>query len=154
MILGIDPGNNTGWAILDHGGKLQSCGVGMPPNPLSDYFFLVVIECPQVYPGMSSKIANDLVKLAVNAGEYKYRYRSVLKTIMVIPHEWKGNTPKDVHNRRVLRLLDTAEAARIPVMSKTKKHNMVDAIGLAKWGFRFQKELGSRIKESRVASRF
>ncbi len=132
MILGIDPGNNTGWAIVNEKAALISCGLGEPPV---GKYSLVVIEKPQVYPSTTAKQANDLISVAWCAARLHERH-STNKVLVVIPHDWKGSTPKDIHNNRVLRSLTDAERRLVPVRPRSKEpiHDVVDAIGLARFG--------------------
>ncbi len=135
MILGIDPGRSQGWAILDETGILRSCGLGDNPPVLPS---LVVLEKPQIYPDTPTKQANDLVTLAVSVGRMAERF-SKSKILLVTPHTWKGSTPKPIHNRRVLAklsLLENGIYLRDTLkIAESYKNNVIDAIGLAKYGF-------------------
>jgi hypothetical protein len=97
-----------------------------------------IIEVPQVYPGQQQKgDQNDLIALAVMVGQYaecarKHRFR----VEFVKPREWKGQLPKDVCWRRVRETLTPYELFVMAKLSKSRAHNMHDAIGL---GTRFQK---------------
>jgi hypothetical protein len=156
LTLGIDPGNDTGWAIVTARGQLLACGLGAPPHPSTlhpEGVSKVIIEKPQVYQGRSSKgDPNDLIKLAIGVGRYLERY-CMYSTETVLPREWKGTVDPDVLCRRVVKslvssernILDRAIAslARAKLSEDTltsgKRHNVIDAVGLAKWS------VGSRL---------
>ncbi len=131
MILAIDPGLDTGWALFYESGVLLDCNLGQPPSrsPSS-----VVIERPQVYPNTGVKQANDLITLAIQAGRYAEEYRQRGCHIhMALPHAWKGTVPKIIHNKRVLAKLSGNEATKLPKLPQYVLHNVVDAVGLGKW---------------------
>lgn len=136
MILAIDPGRDTGWAILDDNGVLVDAGLG---KPLSTYVGPVIIERPQIYPGRGTRVnPNDLITLAIQVGEYTEFFRSRGCAIEhVLPHCWKGSVDPDVLCRRIVAALPSAEASRldscISNVPKSKQHNVIDAVGIAKW---------------------
>jgi hypothetical protein len=120
----IDPGACTGWAAFD--GVLVACGTGNPPV---DRATRVVIELPQVYPRQKVP-PNDLITLAFLAG--RYAGASVNEGFTVLPHQWKGNLPKDVCAAWVRARLSPAERAIVDMCNvpDKQKHNVVDAIGI------------------------
>lgn len=136
MLLAIDPGADSGWAIF-FGGMLVSCGLGQEPNPAPKTGFpLVVIEHPVIYPGGKTRNPNDVLKCAVSAGEWAGRYRRDGGEIRyVLPRDWKGTIDGDTCNRRAIEKLEDHErqvfedALRTQRFGK-KKHNVLDAIGL------------------------
>lgn len=136
MFLAIDPGIDTGWAVFTSSGELTGCGVGVPP--MDTVFTQVVIECPQVYSARHSKgDPNDLITLAVQVGRYVERYRSKGYDVRLTrPHDWKGNVPKDVQHRRMMKTLTPSETfcleAAENFVAKGKRHNMYDAVGIGK----------------------
>jgi hypothetical protein len=138
QIFGVDPGLATGFACLVEGGALAWCGLGElagVPGPGD----LVVIEVPQIYR-KSKGDPNDLITLALQAGGYRERYQQAgARVITVKPAEWKGQVDKGVHNARVLRTLDPRELGTYEHLTKSvapsKRNNVIDAIGLAKWAF-------------------
>lgn len=144
MILGIDPGLDTGWAILDDGGQLFSCGLGMPPRVIKKC--VVFIERPKIYPARSMKgDPNDIVTLAIQVGRYSERYEVMACDVRhVYPRDWKGTVDGDVMVNRIISRLDASESqvllsALEEIRAKSKHHNVVDAIGLAKHGARVLK---------------
>lgn len=54
-----------------------------------------------------------------------------------IPADWKGQVPKDIHQKRILSQVDlTADLEGVPgadSLTKTQKGHVIDAIGLALW---------------------
>ncbi len=151
-LLAIDPGLDTGWAIVDERGALRACGLGDPrTGPI--IVSRVIIECPKVYPARLSKgDPNNLITLAVQVGQYKERFKA-WPVELVFPREWKGTVDPDVLCRRVYAALSAedratldhvlAPLARSPFAPETltagKRHNVIDAVGLARWA------VGSRL---------
>jgi hypothetical protein len=139
-IFGIDPGNCSGFAHVDDAGNLEWCGLRMPEAEARGA--LAVIEIPQIYrhgPGDP----NDLVKVAFLAGGYAQVLRDRGAGLALVkPGEWKGQVDKEIHNARVLRSLSPAEtkvyAQCTKGVAEGKLNNIIDAIGLAKWGFRVE----------------
>lgn len=97
-----------------------------------------IIEVPQIYPGQQQKgDQNDLIDLAVTVGRYAERAASCgFRVTLVKPRAWKGQLPKDVCWQRVRETLSAYERFNMTEVSKSKAHNMHDAIGLGTW---FQK---------------
>ena len=99
-----------------------------------------IIEVPQVYPGQQQKgDQNDLIRLAVMVGRYADRATACgFRVKLVKPREWKGQLPKDVCWRRVRETLTPFELEVLSSgkVSKSRAHNMHDAIGMGTW---FQK---------------
>lgn len=102
MLLAVDPGLSTGWALFELD-RLHSCDGGDPPFQLATKF---IVEKPQVYPGTPASKANNLVTLAFQAGGYWARAgQFATERVQVLPHAWKGDTPKPIHHQRVWRTL-------------------------------------------------
>ncbi len=157
-LLAIDPGLDTGWALVDASGRLLACGLGENfPLYLATR---VVIERPQVYQGRQSKgDPNDLITLAIRVGRYTERLeRQGLSVEHVFPKQWKGTVDADVLCRRVYQSLSPADrevldpvlvplAPRTPfnpndlvgTLTKGKRHNVIDGVGIARWS------VGSRL---------
>lgn len=142
MLLAIDPGLDTGWAILLDG-KLLNAGLGDPPAATG--CTKVIIERPQIYP-RSKGDPNDLITLAIQVGRYSERFAN-REVEHMLPHTWKGTVDPDILCRRVWASLDAREKdllgarleplARKPFSDKTltegRRHNVIDAVGIAKW---------------------
>lgn len=147
-LVAIDPGKVTGVAVFEDGVlvratvcDLEECLLLLENTaPLNRHRLSgdCVIEVPQVYPGQQQKgDQNDLIKLAIMVGRYEacattQRFRVVL----VKPRQWKGQLPKDVCWQRVRETLTPGELTKLEKLSKSKAHNMHDAIGIGTW---FQK---------------
>lgn len=154
MILAFDPGICTGWATLDMNSELVSCGV----IEWKDFHFVVppeffqpfpigrralisrVVEIPQVYrTGRQKGAQSDVIDTALRAGLLLGWARAEFwanSERLPTPHEWKKSVPKEIHHPRILAELSSEERARIPKLPKSKLHNCLDAIGLAKWAAR------------------
>lgn len=133
-ILAIDPGVDTGWCIVERGAVVD-CGLGAGWGSAP----VAILERPQIYRQEQQKgDPNDLITLAIQLGRYVERLEaSGTKTALVLPRTWKGQVPKDVHHRRIVAKLTPTEAAlvasRLTRVSESKQHNVLDAVGLAKW---------------------
>lgn len=145
MLVAIDPGLQTGWAIWGIDG-LVDCGLGDPRTSRShvvtsragvDVIDDVWIEYQVIYPRSKARPA-DILKLTLEAG----RWVGVYSTLGVEPHlvkpaEWKGQVPKDIHHARVW--AELSEDSRLIVdhavrgVAASKRHNVLDAVGLALW---------------------
>jgi hypothetical protein len=138
-ITSIDPGAWAGFARWQSF-KLQEVG------RLTDAYFFrglgkCVIEHPMIYPmGKSSSRPNDIVKLAITAGRQSGPWEDVT---WLAPHEWKGQVPDDILERRILAVLAPDEKFIVrTILEKTPKsyrHNLTDAIGI---GLVFLKRMG------------
>lgn len=141
MLLAIDPGADTGWAAFDSCRRLTACGLGDPvieAPPATR----VLIECPKLRP-RGEKNPNAILLVARQAGEYAGAYRSAEVTYLT-PNDWKGSTPKDISNARTWAKLDPLEQAICDRMfaaapgrngmAPSKRHNVLDAIGIGLHG--------------------
>lgn len=147
-LIAIDPGKVTGFAefsapVLTHATVcteeeclllIENAAPVRQGKPAGD----CIIEIPQAYLGQQQKgDQNDLIKLAVMVGRYADRATACgFRVKLVKPREWKGQLPKDVCWRRVRETLTSFELDNIEKFSKSRAHNMHDAIGLGTW---FQK---------------
>lgn len=136
MLLSIDPGLATGWALWSP--ALAGCGLGDPPSEFSPSD--VWIEAPVIYPRSKARPA-DITKLSREAGEWAGRYHSVgAQAHYVRPSEWKGQLPKDVCHARVWAVLDAKEQdivrKALKGMAPSKRHNVLDAVGIGLWVLR------------------
>lgn len=144
-VIAIDPGACNGYAIF-YSGALVFAGVfkGEDIEELPRQAFmqfsggfaldLVVIEKPVIYPLDTKGDPNQLITLAIRAGEIAGRFRYANREVeWVKPRTWKGTAPKDITNRRTLAKLTDEEKECLPRLPKTKAHNMLDAIGIGLW---------------------
>ena len=140
IILSIDPGATTGWAVGTSDGSqcLLACGVvhpdlGQRPPKRSNFegqtgiYDLVIVEKPVltlVGPGSTVSRANALITCwgrgcrCVESVPYK-------RLEEVAPGTWKGQVPKAIHNQRVLAKLTPTELRLV-----SGDHNEIDAVGL------------------------
>lgn len=90
----------------------------------------LIIEVPQVY-WRSSKggRAADLIELAGVVGAVSTAC-PVMARRHFYPAVWKGQVPKEVHNKRVLKHLTEKEHGFMEPVSASLRHNQIDAVGL------------------------
>ena len=143
MLLAIDPGTDCGWSLFVET-RLVACGLGDPRHSTAHRvkdIERVVIERPFVYP-KSPVDPNDIIALALKAGEWAGHYRSWSEIVYVFPWQWKGSVPKPIHHQRIraklseqeLKVLRLAKRDTLHAVQKSKVHNVVDAIGLGLFG--------------------
>ena len=97
----------------------------------------VVSEFPQVYAaGKSKGDPADLLELAAVVGMLAAALKAPRFSV-VLPRAWKGNVPKDIMARRILAGVTgeslaayNRDIARVPPYLR---HNVIDAVGIAKW---------------------
>ena len=149
MLLAIDPGLDTGWALFTDAGELVACGLGDPR--MSDRHRVseirsVVIEQPFIYPRGQTKNPNDVLALALNAGEWAGLYRQWAEVKYVLPFQWKGSVPKAISHSRIWGKLGDTEKTVVDLamergrscttkalgrpIASSRRHNVLDAVGL------------------------
>ena len=146
-VLAVDPGENCGIALfrdeklaLVH--LIKSKDTEHLAKEFGEYISSLVyegriasiIEVPQIYKN-SPVNPNRIATLAFLAGALFAKLTSVSAlTRVVIPHEWKGTVPKEIHNKRILKKLDMEETAIlgqcVSSIPPSLVNNVVDAIGL------------------------
>jgi hypothetical protein len=161
MILSIDPGIDTGWALW-LAGKLLACGYGDPRShpahrlhaePNQDVVDAVWIEDQEIYP-RSPVPPGDILTLAKLAHRVAGRYDATGTPVhFVLPRAWKGSTPCTcsarnpdpaccTHHSRVWSLLSDREKDVFDQvargMAPSKRHNVLDAVGIGQWACRRQ----------------
>ena len=134
MLLAIDPGENTGWALFFES-NLLACGLGsVPDDAVPTEPFNAVIEHPMIYPGGRNRgDPNDIVKLAVKAGEIAGCLKCSGASVRYVkPYEWKGQTPKHISAARTRGKLSDAERGILAAVdcAPGKMHNILDAVGI------------------------
>ena len=145
MLLTIDPGVDTGWALFTDGRDLLACGLGDPrihPQHKISTLRAVWIEHPMIYPRGQTPDPNAIVKLAINAGEWGGRYGQWCDVNYIKPYEWKGQVPKPISHKRTQAKLrpeeldivakathSNGDGTHQPIVA-SKRHNMLDAIGI------------------------
>lgn len=138
-VLAIDTGERTGWAYFRSGKlttvatcsheeffEIQWVAPGMPTS------LNVQIEQPKFYPhGKNKTDVDDLLGLAIKVGEMcRFFLERGIAPHLVFPHEWKGQLPKDVCQRRCEGKLSNEEKAVLP---KRMSNHAWDAIGIGLW---------------------
>lgn len=149
MLLAIDPGACSGWAIASDK-KITYCGVIdyrdggsilaqlILPIPRNTNITSLVIEVPQIYKH-SKGDPQDLITLAILAGrlisEALFQFRGIDTITLVKPAEWKGQLKKDVCSQRTWDRLSEKEQSVVSAggrgIAQGKVHNMMDAVGIA-----------------------
>jgi hypothetical protein len=98
----------------------------------------VIIERPRINVVTRGGKADpdDLIKLAILVGALARTFtRAGCTVVMIEPHTWKGQVPKDITKERVDWALCPEEKQRIELPSAAGlAHNVYDAIGIALWG--------------------
>ena len=134
VTVAVDPGVCPGLAIY-LGKKLVGARYvedveKFTPNMKAD---VVVMEHLYINKH-SQQPPNDIVKAqlwgAYLAGKFG---AGILET--VFPSEWKGQVPKDIHNKWILGQLSPEEVEIIKscTKKKSKLHNVIDAAGIGLW---------------------
>lgn len=141
-LIAIDPGKDAGVAVFDSRHTLNSVWLLKHPFVLPwglkthDWSkATAVCEVPQIYRG-SPVNKQSLLTLAFDAGFLTGLFNTCRRTL-VHPRQWKGQTPKEADHDRTLKILDMYERrvleedlAKYP---KSKRHNLLDAVGLGLW---------------------
>lgn len=150
MRLAIDPGADTGWAVLNADRKLMACGLGDARRIIATFRPSdVVIERPIVHKHTPDP--DSIIKLAIGVGRYAQVAEDACARVEFIqPHTWKGSLKPDICLLRIVESLPEDERAllfdcirplapRTPLDGSKKsleagtRHNVIDAVGLAKW---------------------
>ena len=151
-VLGVDPSlTGMGWAVFDNG-KLVHAGLVKSDKPYkhaadlgkiaqnlaaalgyADAVDALVVEIPQVY-ATGKGDQNDLIAVSIVAGAVINHFGETEDIVTVLPRQWKGQVPKDIHNGRVMAKLSPAEIRVVEdSTTKSKRHNVIDAVGLCQW---------------------
>lgn len=135
MLLAIDPGTDTGWALFD-GPQLFACGLGTPPTAGPTLNIeRVLIELSSIRP--SDPRPQDILTLAVKSGEWHGLYRAHAPTYLS-PQDWKGSTPKPTSHARIWGKLTSSEQGIVDLalrgVAPKKRHNAMDAVGIGLHG--------------------
>lgn len=153
MLLAIDPGVSTGWALFDSARRLHSCGLGAPDPQMPGALDEVIIECEQLR-GRGEKNPNSILLMARNAGEWFGRFEGFAPTRYIRVADWKGQTSKEIDHRRTWSKLAPEEiralvlgckglsprsapvdaAIREGLTKADKRANVLDAIGIGLFG--------------------
>jgi Holliday junction resolvasome RuvABC endonuclease subunit len=143
-LLSIDPSTHAcGFALWEEGKLVQAHLLKVKGDDQIDRWRAVgkhclqfsvkeiAIEYPQVYPQRSNQKGdpNDLIKLGSCVGAIAMALSHV-KVSLYLPHEWKGNLPKEIVTLRVKKRLTTAEYENISMPAKSLAHNVFEAVGI------------------------
>ncbi len=139
MLLTIDPGVSTGWALWRQR-ALVGCGLGDPRAcklHLAENVETVWIESPVLYPHSKARPA-DILQLSREAGRWAGIYSVFAADVhFVEPANWKGQLKKKVHHPRIWAKLNANERDILHLAGKgvlgSKLHNVLDAVGLGLW---------------------
>lgn len=167
-LLAVDPGKNAlGWAYYSSGGLLMATGVvrsehaatvgGASVTDVARYVLNelelllssfepaagLVLERMQVYRGPQQKgDPNDLIELTyISGGVHRLPVvRRDAEHLLVVPHDWKGQAPKDVMQTRIRESLTDLErqlfAVSVQSVPPSLQHNAWDAVGLGLWALK------------------
>lgn len=129
MLLAVDPGASSGWALFDVGSRvLVRAGVARPVLRFAGVD-RIAIEIPQAYPDERVPFG-DLVKVAVIAGRWIGAHPEA-QVAAYFPRDWKGQLPKAIGNQRTLGELSESECAVIEYPRDAKgRTDVLDAIGI------------------------
>lgn len=132
MLLAVDSGGNTGWALFDPSSKvLVACGLNKFPDRWEVPITRVVIERP--HTGQTQARKRDIITLAIRAGEVGgvMRLLTGVEPEYIEPQKWKGQLPKKRCNDIVeARLSEPEKRLLNNIKPKGAKHNVLDAIGI------------------------
>lgn len=155
-LLAIDPGKlECGWALFENG-VLDKAGLARNPvhkpgaegpdvwlettkqileEVSAERPDVLVMEIPQVYKqGQQKGDQKDLVELAGVDGCIRGLFCLADKCVVYRPAQWKGQTPKPIHNKRVMAKLTQAEIKTFEAdtadVPRSLLHNVVDAVGI------------------------
>jgi len=130
-VLAIDPGvKYLGFAFAT-GGQIVRCGY-LPD--IKDAAFLktlnaqiCIIEKPVQYAG-SKAPRSDVSDLSMATGRIEALV-GCPRTLLWAPYGWKGQTPKDIHQARIVALLTPEEKSLLP-SGKGHRGHVIDACGM------------------------
>jgi len=138
MMVAIDPGKHaSGWAVFSRR-RLWACGFGNDHHAILEAAVgrvdLVVLEVPRVYDRRRWKgDPNDLIDISIAGGILAGALRAE-QVKPIRPQDWKGQTPKAVQTERTVAKLTKAELEKLEgVTTKSKLHNVIDAVGIGLW---------------------
>jgi hypothetical protein len=95
----------------------------------------VIIEVPQIYRERNWRgDPNDLIDETITVGALVMSTLDA-EQLLVRPHAWKGNVPKEIHNRRVRERLTDVEWHTVLDCGcpASLRHNVIDATGMCLW---------------------
>ena len=145
MLISIDPGKKAaGVALFENNalcfaflaqGELWEETAQQAIRTIKEFapvqvFLELVIEEMQVYADRKVP-SKDLIELSQQAGYFIGALRPNVAVSLYTPAAWKGQTPKDVMNKRIMNKLTPEELACIHwPLAQSLRHNVKDAIGI------------------------
>lgn len=137
LLLAIDPGVDTGWAVFTDIGLIKA-GLG-ESWPHLDQATRAFIEMPLIYAPKSGKgdPNKNIAPLILRVGRYFERLEARgIKVTLIYPRDWKGTIDGDIMTARILQGLTPEDRATLDrcllSVAKGKQHNTIDAVGLGK----------------------
>lgn len=129
MILGgIDPGKHVSYLSRFDNGVLHSIYWGDPPY--GQYFDVLHVEVPHVYPGVRAENPNDLIEVARGL-ERAICAQKYGELVEYRPREWKGTIKKRVMTRRIQKILTASgEIKVLESQGLENDHNVLDSCGI------------------------
>jgi hypothetical protein len=160
QLVAIDPGLRVmGWAVFNHHGALHAARLLRNPDntgrgpatwarmaaQIPDDGTDLAIEYPQIYRGGKAD-PSDLIELAGVVGACTVA-RDWAGIRGFLPRAWKGQIPKDVHQKRILATLTPAEIEIVRALDcpASLAHNVLDAIGIGLHALGRQLHTGARV---------
>ncbi len=137
MLLTIDPGADSGWAVFGSTGWLTACGLNEGAPSAASGITRVVIERP--HPHRTKAKVKDIITLALRAGEWGGWAKAVLGVSpeYIEPPTWKGSMDKDTCHSRMWALLSPNEKILLAKagdgIAPSKQHNICDAVAIGLW---------------------
>jgi hypothetical protein len=140
ILLAIDPGARTGFAVLNSDAALCDCGSEARDDliaRLAPYRGIpaIVLELP-FYRGVERTPGdpNQLIKLAACVAEQAGRLAGTATVIsMLKPDEWKGRIKKEVHQNRFAERIGRTVPETWRAYWDAANHDTRDAIALLHW---------------------
>lgn len=146
VLVSLDPGKHVSGFGIFVDRELVACGLAESPADLLYHWAAypdracfgrgwperVVMELPKIYDKRRWKgDPNDLLPIAA-AGAMILGALRPARFRVVLPEDWKGQTPKKVQNTRDRRALSPTELAVLDAapVAAGKLHNVIDGIGI------------------------
>lgn len=158
MSVAIDPGlRGCGVAVFDHRNELKWAtyvantertskgptawhAMGYEVQKRVSEHDQAYFEVPRIYPGMPKTDPNDLIDLAGVLGAITGYLVSA--PTWCYPADWKGQVPKAMMTKRILKHLGEIEIQRIASVGALD-HNTIDAIGIGLFNLKRMKRGGA-----------
>jgi hypothetical protein len=107
---------------------------------------VLAMEVPQVYTQDKAHGVNpdDLIQLVGVEGAIAGMLAPV-KAVGFTPRQWKGQVPKEIHNKRILAALSPEEKEAIEECPASLLHNVIDSIGV---GLFYLGRMGSNVAKA------